>query len=526
MKKFFTSLRGKLISISIIPLIGFSIFMYVSLNSVNLLGEKLEVDHTTLIPNSIAYGEILAQRIGIGYFALQANENRDNPKKRKDSMEKMRGALDSFKKAFETAEATPDLPEETEIMKKVRGENKEFMELNEKLYSDLMKGTAELDNAVVNEITSGKWNVMAKTVRVDVSKVLDIYKAKSKEMKMAQAELRQATKIKLAIFFVVINLINIIILILIGNAISKKMSHAINILQEGSEKVGQTSKETAETSTELSASVTETAAALQETTSSVEETSSMIARNAENAKQSMHVADGSKKSVEKGLEAVKEMTESINEISNSNNLILTQVEDSNKEMQEIVNLITEIGNKTKLINDIVFQTKLLSFNASVEAARAGEHGKGFAVVAEEVGNLAKMSGDSATEISNMLENSISKVKNIADSTRSKVDVLIRDGKTKVEHGVKVAEDCSVALKEINANVERVYDLVQEISSASQEQAQGMNEINKAMLELDNASSLNNQISQRVSHSAEELKREVDSIRTVISELTVTLNGQD
>jgi methyl-accepting chemotaxis protein len=82
---------------------------------------------------------------------------------------------------------------------------------------------------------------------------------------------------------------------------------------------------------------------------------------------------------------------------------------SNDEISSIVKVIAEIGDKTKVINDIVFQTKLLSFNASVEAARAGEQGKGFAVVAEEVGNLATMSGKAAEEISSMLGDSMGKV---------------------------------------------------------------------------------------------------------------------
>jgi methyl-accepting chemotaxis protein len=78
---------------------------------------------------------------------------------------------------------------------------------------------------------------------------------------------------------------------------------------------------------------------------------------------------------------------------------MNQINYSNEQMSEIVKVIQEIETKTKVINDIVFQTKLLSFNASVEAARAGEQGKGFAVVAEEVGNLAQMSGNAAKEIS-------------------------------------------------------------------------------------------------------------------------------
>lgn len=102
------------------------------------------------------------------------------------------------------------------------------------------------------------------------------------------------------------------------------------------------------------------------------------------------------------------MIHSITEISESNDRIMSQVADGNRKISEIVQVISEIGNKTKVINDIVFQTKLLSFNASVEAARAGEHGKGFAVVAEEVGNLAQMSGNAAKEISDMLNGSVSR----------------------------------------------------------------------------------------------------------------------
>lgn len=76
---------------------------------------------------------------------------------------------------------------------------------------------------------------------------------------------------------------------------------------------------------------------------------------------------------------------------------------SNKKITEITKVISEVAAKTQVINEIVFKTKLLSFNASVEAARAGDQGRGFSVVAEEVGNLAKMSGDAAKEISNITE---------------------------------------------------------------------------------------------------------------------------
>ena len=100
---------------------------------------------------------------------------------------------------------------------------------------------------------------------------------------------------------------------------------------------------------------------------------------------------------------------------NENNIMLINMGYMHKQKHywlEILGYIKSIEEKTKVINDIVFQTKLLSFNASVEAARAGEQGKGFAVVAEEVGNLATMSGTSAEEISKLLESSISHIESI------------------------------------------------------------------------------------------------------------------
>lgn len=94
------------------------------------------------------------------------------------------------------------------------------------------------------------------------------------------------------------------------------------------------------------------------------------------------------------------------EIDSSNKELVKEIERNNTELTKITNMISEINEKTQVINDIVFQTKLLSFNASVEVVRAGEHGKGFAVVAEEVGNLASMSGKASLDISEMLETSI------------------------------------------------------------------------------------------------------------------------
>jgi methyl-accepting chemotaxis protein len=118
----------------------------------------------------------------------------------------------------------------------------------------------------------------------------------------------------------------------------------------------------------------------------------------------------------------------------------------------VINQIQDISKKTELINDIVFQTKLLSFNASVEAARAGEQGKGFSVVAEEVGNLATMSGNAANEITSMLGASIQKVSKIVENSQNLMSSLIKKSRSKIEMGHQTSVDCSVALEEIVKNV--------------------------------------------------------------------------
>jgi methyl-accepting chemotaxis protein len=203
---------------------------------------------------------------------------------------------------------------------------------------------------------------------------------------------------------------------------------------------------------------------------------------------------------------------------------MRQIEESNREMSEIIKVITEIGNKTKVINDIVFQTKLLSFNASVEAARAGEHGKGFAVVAEEVGNLAQMSGDAAKEITSMLDGSIQRVGQIVSGTQSKVERLIATGREKVELGTRRANSCGEVLAEFVSRTGLVNQMVQEIAKASQEQSQGVAEITRALNELEQVSQQNAHTSVQCSGSAEDLKRQAGRLKQIVSLLTETVQG--
>jgi methyl-accepting chemotaxis protein len=310
----------------------------------------------------------------------------------------------------------------------------------------------------------------------------------------------------------------------VARSVVRSFTHSMSELAAESTEVRKAADTISHGANNLASASTEQASALQETASSVEEISAMIKKSSENAMQSKQVAESSAQAAARGKEAVGEMIRSIGEIHESNERIMKEVDQSNKEITEIIKVITEIGNKTKVINDIVFQTKLLSFNASVEAARAGEHGKGFAVVAEEVGNLAQMSGNAAKEISDMLNGSIQKVENIVEQTSSRVERLISDGKSKVEQGTVVARQCGDILEDVVKSVQDVNRMVSEIASASQEQSTGVGEITKAMNQLDQVTHENATTSQESAAAAEQLSRQSDELMQIVSMLNELVNG--
>lgn len=311
---------------------------------------------------------------------------------------------------------------------------------------------------------------------------------------------------------------------LLANQLARTLTGLAERLSQSSNQVANASSRVAASSQELSQSTTEQAASLEETAASLEEITSMITRAAEGADQAAASSTGSQTNAEDGRAAVNQMQDAMREISASNSAIMTQIDKSNAQMAEIVQVIEEIGQKTKVINEIVFQTKLLSFNASVEAARAGEHGKGFAVVAEEIGNLAQMSGAAAKQITELLEGSTTKVQGIIQSTRKEVQSLIDEGRGRVEAGSRVADRCASALDEIVSNVTKVSELARDISQAGKEQSQGVREINKAIGQLDTVTQHNASASETTATAAEMLSTEADTLKRAVEELSVVING--
>ena len=332
--------------------------------------------------------------------------------------------------------------------------------------------------------------------------------------------------VKLSILFA---FLGIIASITVGTLFAKKLVKTLignmNKLSESANAIHDRSSVVADISKRLSDASSSQAASVQQTVASIDEISTMIQRNSDSAHTSTKISDESNQAALDGKHKVELMLTSIHEISRGNDDIIEQIQNSNKEISEIVDVIKNISEKTKVINDIVFQTKLLSFNASVEAARAGEHGKGFAVVAEEVGNLASMSGKSATEISTMLSQSVLKVEDIVNNTKVVMESLTQKSADRIHLGTKSAKDCAESLDRILKNVSLANSMVKEISSASSEQATGVQEVNKAMSQLDEVTQLNTQSSQESSQAAQVLNEQVNNLNKIVSELSLIVEGK-
>ena len=210
--------------------------------------------------------------------------------------------------------------------------------------------------------------------------------------KLGPVQAQARSTIKMMIIYVcIIILIFIIISYVIVSKISNKVVRITDDLNESASELLKSSDELSNISAEMATSTQEQAAAIQETSASIEEITGMMAHSNSYIQYSGKLADEVK-----GLSSssAEKMTQLVKAMEN--------ILDNNQKLKGLLEIIGEIKNKTELINEIVFQTKLLSFNASVEAERAGEHGKGFSVVAKEIGALAKLSGESADQISKII----------------------------------------------------------------------------------------------------------------------------
>jgi methyl-accepting chemotaxis protein len=307
--------------------------------------------------------------------------------------------------------------------------------------------------------------------------------------------------------------------------VSRELQSVAKSLQRSSSLAIQTARSLRETSSKSSSAATEQASAIQETVATLNEITAMVNRSVESVSTSSQKAENSFAIANDGKREMDRMRQSMHDIEFAIGQMIEQIHANNQRIGQTAAIIDKIAERTGVINDIVFQTKLLSFNASVEAARAGEHGKGFAVVAEEVGNLARMSGVAATEISSLLQASRKDVCAIIQQSQSQAVSWMENGKQKVGEGVAIADRCDEILNEVVDQVGSVKNLMEDILRASKEEAEGVNNITSAMNELDTSTHLNSDMAHETLGFSQALSDEAQQLNQAVQKLSAVVLGQ-
>jgi methyl-accepting chemotaxis protein len=190
------------------------------------------------------------------------------------------------------------------------------------------------------------------------------------------------------------------------------------------------------------------------------------------------------------------------------------INQANVQLHEMVDIIGEISAKTSIINDIVFKTQLLSFNASIEAARAGQHGRGFAVVAEEFGNLAEMSGQAAKEIQSLLETS-----------KKHVVALVEMTHQRVADGQIVSKEALAIFNELSRETNQITKQIQRISEATREQQVGVQQTSTAMNQMDQAAQRNSLLAGDTLRSASDLSDQSRKLTSIMQGLLSLISAR-
>ncbi|MBI2511513.1 MAG: MCP four helix bundle domain-containing protein [Opitutae bacterium] len=253
-------------------------------------------------------------------------------------------------------------------------------------------------------------------------------------------------------------------------------------LTSGSAQVASAATQVSGSAQTLASGSSEQAASIEETSASLEEISSMTKRNAESAGQAKQLANGTRTAAEAGATDVTAMNDAMGDIKASSD---------------------NIAKIIKTIDEIAFQTNILALNAAVEAARAGEAGAGFAVVAEEVRNLAQRSATAAKETAEKIEDAIAKS----------------------AHGADISSRLAKSLDEIVGKARKVDDLVAEIAQASQEQAQGINQVLNAVTQMDKVTQSNAASAEESAAAAEELNAQAHLLDNAVTQLEQLVGGQ-
>ncbi len=314
------------------------------------------------------------------------------------------------------------------------------------------------------------------------------------------------------------NLTVFIFMLFVINRLVARLTKTAEVIDEtivssikSSDEVGQIAKNVKEVFSEIRTS-------MNSTSSSSHQIKQMSENNTSSIKESQEISETNIKGINESMKVLENMENMFSSIRVSSEELSNVFQENKDNMQHIIGLMNGVNEKIKMINDVVFQTKLLSFNASVEAARAGEHGKGFAVVAEEVGNLATMSGKASEEIFKILEDSRGQINHIVETSNTKSHEAIEKTNKHIKDSLQLIEEIGKEFKDLHKSIVNSNQISESISKASSEQLIGMNSLDDSFHRINELSNKSTEKVEELIKSSDEIKAEAEKSNKAVETL--------
>ncbi|KAF1047859.1 MAG: Methyl-accepting chemotaxis protein I [Herbaspirillum frisingense] len=431
------------------------------------------------------------------------------PTDREDALKAIKSRLDILAKQRRAYEDQISEPEEKAIYEKFTKNFNTYLDIDKKLTQ--LSGDGQHEEA--RALFKGDSNKMFRSMLENMDEIVKVNDAGSARSDQAAEDMYQAARLWISVLLAAIVVIAFGLAIAVARIVSRPLNDAVAIAQRvaegdltveiratsndetgmlmhslramndslqrivgevrtGTDTISTASQEIATGNLDLSSRTEQQAGSLEETASAMEELTSTVKQNADNARQANQLAVSASEIASQGGDVVGQVVQTMEGIT-----------ESSRKIADIISVI----------DGIAFQTNILALNAAVEAARAGEQGRGFAVVASEVRSLAQRSAAAAKEIKELIDDSVEKV----------------------GAGSQLVERAGSTMTEVVASVKRVTDIVGEITAASHEQSTGIEEINRAITQMDEVTQQNAALVEEAAAAAQSLQDQAGRLSEVV-----------